>query len=60
MKKIKKLIEMDQDQIVRVKRALKAKTEEEAISLLLAQFDTELQLAQVTLKDSGKFDFEEA
>ena len=59
MKKIKKTIELDQDQINRIKAALKARTEKEAINFVLSQFDTDLQIAEATLKDAGTFDFEE-
>ena len=56
---VKKTIELDQDQINRIKTALRAKSEKEAINAVLKQFDTDLQLAEVTLKDAGSFDFEE-
>ena len=56
---VKKTIELDQDQINRIKTALKAKSEKEAINAVLKQFDTDLQLAEATLKDVGSFDFEE-
>jgi hypothetical protein len=56
---VKKTIELDQDQINRIKTALKAKSEKEAINAVLKQFDTDLQLAEVILKDAGSFDFEE-
>ena len=56
---VKKTIELDQDQINRIKTALKAKSEKDAINEVLKQFDTDLQLAEVTLKDAGSFDFEE-
>lgn len=56
---VKKTIELDQEQINRVKTALQAKSEKEAINFVLKQFDTDLQLAEVTLKDAGTFDFEE-
>ncbi len=59
MKKIKKTIELDQDQINRIKAALNAQTEKEAINFVLSQFDTDLQIAEATLKDAGTFDFEE-
>ena len=42
---IKKTIELDQDQINRIKTALKAKSEKEAINTVLKKFDTDLQLA---------------
>jgi hypothetical protein len=56
---VKMTIELDQDQINRIKTALKAKTEKEAINAVLKQFDADLQLAEVTLKDAGSFEFEE-
>ena len=56
---VKKTIELDQEQINRVKTALQAKSEKEALNFVLKQFDTDLQLAEVTLKDAGTFDFEE-
>jgi len=56
---VKKTIELDQEQITRIKTALRSKSEKEAINFVLRQFDTDLQLAEVTLKDAGTFDFEE-
>ncbi len=56
---VKKTIELDQDQINRIKSALNAKSEKEALNQVLSQFDTEIQLAEVTLKGAGTFDFEE-
>ena len=56
---VKKTIELDQDQINRIKSALNAKSEKEAINSVLTQFDAEIQLAEVTLMDAGAFDFEE-
>ena len=56
---VKKTIELDQDQISRIKNALNAKSEKEALNKVLSQFDTEIQLAEVTLRDAGTFDFEE-
>jgi hypothetical protein len=56
---VKKTIELDQDQINRIKSALNAKSEKEALNKVLRQFDTEIQLAEVTLRDAGTFDFEE-
>jgi hypothetical protein len=57
---VKKTIELDQAQINRIKIALNAKSEKEAINTVLKQFDTDIQLAEVTLADAGSFDFEEA
>jgi hypothetical protein len=56
---VKKTIELDQEQLTRIKLALNAKSEKEAINIVLQQFDTELQLAEVTLKDAGTYAFEE-
>jgi hypothetical protein len=56
---VKKTIELDQDQINRIKVALKAKSEKEAINAVIKQFDTDFQLAETTLKDAGTFAFEE-
>ena len=56
---VKKTIELDQEQINRIRIALKAKSEKEAINTVLGQFDTDVQLAEVTLADAGLFDFEE-
>ena len=56
---VKKTIELDQDQINRIKTALKAKSEKEAINAVLKQFDADLQIAEVTLKGAGSFEFEE-
>ena len=56
---VKKTIELDQTQINRIKIALKAKSEKEAINEVLKRFDTDLQLAEVILKDAGSFEFDE-
>ncbi len=56
---VKKTIELDQDQLTRIKLALNVKSEKEAINTVLTQFDTEIQLAEVTLKEAGTFAFEE-
>jgi hypothetical protein len=56
---VKKTIELDQDQINRIKSALNAKSEKEALNTVLSQFDTEILLAEVTLRDAGNFEFEE-
>jgi hypothetical protein len=56
---VKKTIELDQEQINRIKIALKAKSEKEAINIVLKQFDTDIQLAEITLANAGSFDFEE-
>ena len=54
-----KTLELDHDQINRIKRALKARTEKEAINVVLKQFDTDIQIAEATLANAGTFDFEE-
>ena len=56
---VKKTIELDQDQLTRIKLALQAKSEKEAVNYVLQQFDTELQLAEVTLREASAFSFEE-
>ena len=56
---VKKTIELDQEQINRIKSALNARSEKEAINSVLAQFDADIQLAEVTLMDAGAFDIEE-
>ena len=56
---VKKTIELDQEQITRIKLALNAKSEQEAINMVLKQFDTEIQLAEVTLQEGGTYEFEE-
>lgn len=55
---VKKTIEIDQEQINRIKTALNAKSEKEAVNAVLKQFDTEIQLSEITLKQAGKFNFE--
>jgi hypothetical protein len=55
---VKKTIELDQDAIDRIKAALNAKTEKEAINTVLQQFDTDIVLADITFRDAGTFDFE--
>ncbi len=56
---VKKTIELDQEKITRIKIALNAKSEKEALNAVLSQFDTEIQLADVTLRDAGTFDFDQ-
>jgi len=56
---VKKTIELDQDQINRIKTALRAKSEKEAINIVLKQFDVDMQLSEVTLDNAGTFEFEE-
>ena len=56
---VKKTIELDQDQINRIKSALNAKSEKEALNAVLGRFDTEIQLTEATLRDAGTFEFEE-
>ena len=58
MSLVKKTIELDQDAINRIKIALNAKTEKEAINTVLNQFDTDIRLAEITFRDAGTFDFE--
>jgi len=56
---VKKTIELDQEQVNRIKAGLNAKSENDAINFVLRQFDTDLQLAEVALKDAGTLHFEE-
>ena len=58
MSLVKKTIELDQDAINRIKAALNAKSEKEAINMVLKQFDTDIRLAEITFKNAGSFDFE--
>jgi len=55
---VKKTIEMDQDALTRIKIALNAKSEKEAINFVLRQFDTDIQLADATLSLAGKMHIE--
>ena len=56
---VKKTIELNRKQIDRIKTALRAKTEKEAINFVLEQFDTDVQLAEATTLSAGTFDFYE-
>ncbi len=58
MSLVKKTIELDQNAINRIKAALNVKTEKEAINMVLRQFDTDIQLSEITFKYAGSFDFE--
>ena len=58
MSLVKKTIELDQDAITRIKTALNAKSEKEAINFVLRQFDTDVQLADITLNLAGKMNIE--
>ena len=55
---VKKTIELDQEAITRIKTALNAKSEKEAINYVLQQFDTDVQLAEVTMNMAGKMNIE--
>lgn len=55
---VKKTIELDQDAITRIKIALNARSEKEAINYVLQQFDTDIQLAESTLNLAGKMNIE--
>jgi hypothetical protein len=55
---VKKTIELDQDAINRIKIALNAKTEKEAINTVLKQFDTDIRLAEITFQNAGSYDYE--
>ena len=54
----KKTIELDQEAVTRIKTALNAKSEKEAINYVLHQFDTDLQLAEGTLNLAGKLNID--
>ncbi len=56
---VKKTIELDQEQINRIKTALGVESEEEALNQIIGLFDTNLQLAEVTLGNAGTFNFDE-
>jgi hypothetical protein len=51
---VKKTIELAQEAITRIKTALNAKSEKEAINFVLQQFDTDVQLAEVTINMADK------
>ncbi len=51
---VKKTIELDQEAITRIKIALNAKSEKEAINFVLQQFDADVQLAETTINIAGK------
>ena len=55
---VKKTIELDQEAITRIKTALNAKSEKEAINFVLRQFDTDVQLSEITLNLAGKMNIE--
>ena len=55
---VKKTIELDQEAITRIKTALNAKSEKEAINFVLRQFDTDVQLSKITLNLAGKMNIE--
>lgn len=55
---VKKTIELDQDAISRIRAALNAKTEKEAINFALRQFETDIRLAETAYRDAGSFEFE--
>lgn len=56
---VKKTIELNQDAITRIKAALNAKSEKDAINFVLLQFDTDIQLAETTLNLAGKMNIEQ-
>jgi hypothetical protein len=56
---VKKTIELDQEAITRIKTALNAKSEKEAINFVLRQFDTDVQLAEITINMAGKTNIEQ-
>lgn len=56
----KKTIELDQEAVTRIKTALNAKSEKEAINYVLRQFDADLQIAETTLSLAGKLSIDKA
>ncbi len=52
---VRKNIVLDQDQLTRIKTALNLRSEKDAVNMVLEQFDTELQLSELTLSMAGKF-----
>ena len=56
---VKKTIELDQEAITRIKTALNVKSEKEAINFVLRQFDTDIQLSEVTLNLAEKMNIEQ-
>jgi hypothetical protein len=54
----KKTIELDQEAVTRIKTALNAKSEKEAINYVLHQFDTDLLIAEGTLNLAGKLNID--
>jgi hypothetical protein len=55
---VKKTIELDQEALTRIKIALRAKSEKDAINFVLKRFDTDIQLAESTLSLAGKMNIE--
>jgi hypothetical protein len=55
---VKKTIEIDQDALTRIKIALNARSEKEALNFVLKKFDTDIQLAEATLSLAGKMNIE--
>ena len=56
---VKKTIELDQEAIIRIKTALNVKSEKEVINFVLRQFDTDIQLSEVTLNLADKMNIEQ-
>jgi hypothetical protein len=59
MRLVKKTIDLNQEAITRIKVALNAKSEKDAINFVLQQFDTDIQLAETTLNLAGKMNIEQ-
>ncbi len=57
---VRKNFFIDQKQLTRIKTALNAKSEKEAIQIILNQFDTELHISDTTLNLSGRLDLDRA
>ncbi len=55
MSLVRKNIMLDQKQLNRIKTALNSKSEKDTINFVLQQFDTELQITEMTLSMAGKF-----
>ncbi len=56
---VKKTIELDQEAITRIKTALNAKSEKDAINHVLRQFDADVQLTDTTLNLASKMNIKQ-
>lgn len=57
---VKKTIEIGQDKLNSIKAALQARTEKEAVNIVLTHFDAEIKITQATQRLVGKLDIENA